>query len=260
MSQLCPLPPDEPAPPNVSETSSSPSDTPRLDHKPVRASAYIVSSLVAAGCLWLVVQTTFPFFVAQLGPARSGTPGPPPPELLAQLARVRVENTVLLFALLGAMLAPALAAAAGRRSWRGAVVRVCGSVLIGAAGGAVAGWCAQRIFETPLPQHVGDTFGIVAIYAVAWSVTGIAIGCAASLDRLSLRTMSLSVFAALLAGLAAAFAYALIEAVAGIIWPALGSGELLPNGGLNRFFWFATPAVLMGLATAWARFPAAHRT
>lgn len=260
---------------NMSEVNQPPEHESRLQHhqdqtmvgapRPFRPKSvlvgYVLMPLAAAAALWLAVQASYPFFVAPRGPAQSGNPAPPSPEQVALLARARLENAVTLFALCAAAVASilALAAAVARRAWGAAVAGVCGGLLIAGCCGAAAGWAALRVFESALPKHLGDTFGMAVVYSVGWGVSGLGVGIVASLPATRLRLIGLSGVAVLLAGVAAAFAYPLFEALAGIVWPASTSADILPEGGLNRFLWFATPSVFMGVAAALA-YPRAATT
>lgn len=247
-----------PAPPHPSAQTASKSAA----ENNVGIRGHALAAVAAAALIWVVVCGSYPFHPPESLNKQGGFPVAPTPEQAARMTRHRYENVTWLLAMHGAATAVflAMATAFGCRSWRLAMVGLASGLLIGSVCGAVAGLIGQRFLDSSVPFRLGEPFGLAAVYALCWSVLGLGVGFAVSLPLADWRSIAVNCGGALFAALAAALAYPLLEAVAGVLWPASGLGELLPNGAANRLLWLATPSVFVGVSTALAHQCARART
>lgn len=170
--------------------------------------------------------------------------------LREQVDQVHYRNTVLMFAVLGAVMAGVLGLGEGigRKSIRAMVTGITAGIVLGAGLGTVAGIAVQFMQRQLLPFSGLDLMYLtLALHATAWIIIGIAVGLAVALPSSRGRVIGRSVAAAITAGPFAAFLFLLLGLCLVFLFNNPSPDHVIPSGQLNRLCWTTVAAVMMGL-------------
>lgn len=213
----------------------------------------VASGLVGALLAWLLMQQWYPFFVYDMAPTNSASPGPPSDEDLAMLKLNKYRNSIAAAGLAAAVLSVCLAfgKAISSRSAGYGLVGTIGGILLGGGFGMLGGWCAQRSFDSPTLLYLGDLPRTLAVQVVLWGIAAVGIGLAVSLPSWRRQTVFRLSLAAVVGGLLTAILYPVVWGVAGIFFPAAEGDQLIPAGGSQRLAWLLAAGTCIGAALAW---------
>lgn len=211
---------------------------------------YLIAALIAAVATFLVLHTSYPFFV--LTGELADLPVPAPAEDLARqdaaIREVTLYNAFVVLMTFGGALAvgAALVESVSRRSFlRGLVALVLGAAL-GVGAGAAGAWTA----DTLLWQFAagGSTLlECAAATAAVFAPLGLAFGLTVGIASASLRTMlRAGAFGFVGGGLTAVF-YAFI---AGLVFSDAPTDVVIPISLATRLMWLLLPAIAISLVVA----------
>lgn len=237
----------EPTPPNPSQSS------------PPRAAGpgwLAAAGLLAAAVAWLITTQWYPFFQSGV---TVGIYARPSDEEIAAITQADLFNCLALFGLLGGALGVAFAGAMAlrRRSPWLAVAGVPSGLILGAAGGMLGGWCASAVADALVqsalvPHKYRGALNPTIARACGWCLIGLGAGLGFSLPLANLRVIGQAALGALIGGLIAAPCYQVVVAIVGMFAQIAGADDLIPVNGVTSAAWFATAAVVIGLAAGLA--------
>lgn len=214
----------------------------------------VATGIAGALLAWLLMQQWYPFFLYDMTPTNSASPGPPSDEDIAMVKLYKYRNSIAAAGLAAAVLSVCLACgkAISSRSAAYGLVGAIGGILLGGGFGMLGGWCAQRSFDSPALLYLGDLPRTLAVQVILWGIAAVGIGLAVGLPSWQRQTVFRLFLAAIVGGLLAAIVYPIVWGVAGVFFPAAEGDQLIPAEGSQRLAWLLVAGTCIGAALAWS--------
>jgi hypothetical protein len=169
------------------------------------------------------------------------------------MTRAAYANPTALVTLAGGLFAVALGACQRihRRSPALTAYSLLVAAVLGGLGGDAGGGFGQWLSEQAALGRMGDTARLFTIQAVCWSLAGLGVGLgAAFLSADDRRAAGRKAAGGGLGGLLAGFVYLLGAALAGICFPDVETGGLVPEAASTRLVWLLAAAVSISIGAA----------
>lgn len=212
---------------------------------------YLVAGLAAGALAWaILLHFDQPFKMPQVQGMNSS------PEELAQSRRAEFGNIAFVFAVFGALIGAAFAAAEGLARKRPGFIAL-GLLLgatLGGGFGAMGGAMVKIVFEYPVPESMHglmrdpnfpfDMIKTMLMHAIGWGITGLGIGLGLGLTTWRAKVIVQAPFAAVVGGAISALVYGFVVA---LLVKTAQTDLMVPHPGWNRLGWFLMTAGLMGL-------------
>jgi hypothetical protein len=208
--------------------------------------AGLVLALAAAALGWGFIQAKHPHYEVgeEFHIVAMGGPESQVRKLMAEQARVDRRNATINLAVVGGLLAAALALATPGccAGWLRMIVALPWGALVGAATG-LAGIQIYLRLVPPEIQAQPTVTDAVKVQAILFALLGAGIGLMIGTFLRSVKGFIVGVAATALAGLLGGIAYPILATV---LMPSHSSEGLMPSSSAMRLLWLGVPCAFMG--------------